>query len=36
MLNPMHVWNGSAEDHAKANAKFCDLIDKKKQAAKSD
>ena len=35
MLNPMHVWNGSAEDHAKANAKFCGLVDKKRQALKS-
>ncbi|MDQ7089989.1 MAG: replication/maintenance protein RepL [Methylococcales bacterium] len=29
MINPLKVWNGSAEDHIKANAKFCALRDKK-------
>lgn len=28
MLNPLKVWNGSAEDHAKATAMFCELRDK--------
>jgi Firmicute plasmid replication protein (RepL) len=38
MLNPLKVWNGSAEDHAKANALFCELRDRKKQVVptKSD
>lgn len=31
MLNPLKVWNGSAEDHAKANAMFCELRDKAKK-----
>jgi hypothetical protein len=34
MLNPLKVWNVSAEDHARANAKFCELRDKHKPKIK--
>lgn len=30
MIDPMRVWNGSAEDHAKANAMFCELRTQKR------